>query len=79
MAKGSGEPIPDDPSADVFTKVGRSIARGKRRRVPIYQRTWQVFLALGILPLVIAGITFLASIASGIPHPEAPNCPTIPR
>ena len=62
MAKGSGEPIPDDPSADVLTKVGRSIAQGERRRVPVYQRMWQGFLALGVLLLVVAGITFLASL-----------------
>jgi hypothetical protein len=62
MAKGSGDPIPDDPSADILTKLGRGIARGERRRVPMYQRMWQGLLALGVLLLVIAGITFLASL-----------------
>lgn len=62
MAKGTGEPIPDDPSADVLTKVGRSIARGERCRVPIYQRIWQLFLAVGILLLISGGITLLASV-----------------
>lgn len=63
MAKGSGEPIPDDPSADVLTKVGRGIARGERNRVPLYQRMWQGFLALGIVLLIAGGVTFLASVA----------------
>lgn len=62
MAKGSGAAIPDDPSADVLTKVGRSIAQGERRRVPMYQRMWQGFLALGVLLLVVGGIMFLASL-----------------
>lgn len=62
MAKGSGEAIPDDPSADVLTKVGRSIAQGERRRTPVYQRMWQGFLALGVLLLVVGGIMLLASL-----------------
>ena len=33
MAKGSGEPVPDDPSADVLTRTGRFIARGETSRV----------------------------------------------
>ena len=62
MAKGSGETIPDDPSADVLTKVGRSIAKGEWRRAPMYQRMWQGFLALGVLLLIVGGIMFLASL-----------------
>jgi hypothetical protein len=63
MAKGSGNPIPDDPSADVLAKAGRSIVRGERRRVPIYRRMWQGFLALGLILLIAGGIALLASIA----------------
>jgi hypothetical protein len=61
MAKGSGEPIPDDSSADVLTRTGRSIARGERSRVPAYRRMWQGFLGLGVLLLLAACITLLAS------------------
>lgn len=59
MAKGSGEPIPDDPSADVLTKTGRFIARGERRRVPIYRGMWQLFLGLGVVLLVLGFILLL--------------------
>jgi hypothetical protein len=62
MAKGPGETIPEDPSADALTKVGRFIAQDERRRVPVYQRMWQGFLALGVLLLVVGGIMFLASL-----------------
>lgn len=61
MAKGSGEPIPDDPSADVLTKTGRFIARGERRRVPIYRGMWQLFLGLGVALLVVSFILLLAA------------------
>jgi hypothetical protein len=61
MAKGSGEPIPDDPSADRLTKTGRFIARGERRRVPIYWGAWQLFLGLGVTLLLVALILLLAS------------------
>jgi hypothetical protein len=60
MAKGSGEPIPDDPSADVLTKTGRSIARGERNRAPIYRGMWQLFLGLGVA-LVVVGFILLAA------------------
>jgi protein-S-isoprenylcysteine O-methyltransferase Ste14 len=58
MAKGSGEAIPDDPSADVVTKAGRFIARGESSRVPVYRGMWQLFLGLGIA-LVIVGLVLL--------------------
>lgn len=58
MAKGSGEPIPDDPSADVVTKAGRFIARGERGRVPVYRGMRQLFLGLGIA-LVLVGLVLL--------------------
>ena len=58
MPTGSGEPIPDDPSADVLTNAGRSIARGERNRVPIYRGMWQLFLGLGVALLVV-GFTLL--------------------
>lgn len=61
MAKGSGEPIPDDSSADMLTKAGRSLARGERSRVPLYRRMWQSFLGLGIVLLLGACVTLLAS------------------
>jgi hypothetical protein len=61
MAKGSGEPIPDDSSADVLTKVGRSIARGERSRVPVYRRAWQGFLGLGVALILAACLTLLVS------------------
>jgi hypothetical protein len=61
MAKGSGVPIPDDSSADVLTKAGRSIARGERSRVPLYRRIWQGFLGLGVVLLLAACLTLLVS------------------
>ena len=61
MAKGSGEPIPDDPSADVLTKTERFIARGERRRVPIYRGMWQLFLGLGVALLVVGFILLAAA------------------
>jgi hypothetical protein len=60
MAKGSGEPIPDEPSADALTKTGRFIARGERRRVPIYRGMWQLFLGLGA-SLVVVGLGLLVA------------------
>jgi hypothetical protein len=61
MAKGSGQPIPDDPSADVLTKIGRGIARGERNRVPLYRGMWVFFLAVGLVLLALAGWAFLAA------------------
>jgi hypothetical protein len=61
MAKESGEPIPDDPSADLLTKTGRFIARGERRRVPIYRGMWQLFLGLGVALLVVGFIVLVAA------------------
>src|ERR1700722_7926752 len=61
MAKGSGEAIPDDPSADVVTKAGRFIARGERSRVPVYRGVWQIFLGLGVALLVVGFILLVAA------------------
>ena len=62
MAKGSGVPIQHGPSADLLTKIGRKVAQGERDRVSIYQRMWQVLLGLGVVFIVEAGTTFLASL-----------------
>jgi hypothetical protein len=62
MAKGSGEPIPHDRSADPLTRMGRGIARGERKRVPLYRRAWQFFLVGGIVLLVAGGVTLLVSL-----------------
>ena len=61
MAKGSGEPIPDEPSADVLTKIGRGIARGERNRVPLYRGIWAFFLVVGLVLLALAGWAILAA------------------
>ena len=61
MAKGSGEPIPDEPSADVLTKIGRGIARGERNRVPLYRGLWVLFLVVGLVLLALAGWAILAA------------------
>jgi hypothetical protein len=61
MAKGSGEPIPDDASADVLTKLGRSVAQGERNRVPLYRGMWVFFLAVGLVLLALAGWAVLAA------------------
>ncbi len=61
MAEGSGEPIPDDASADALTKIGRGIARGERNRVPLYRGMWMFFLAIGLVLLALAGWALLAA------------------
>jgi len=66
-AEGSGEPIPDDPSADVLTKLGRGVARSERKWVPVYQLSWQVLLAVGLLLLVVAVWAFIGSFIGPIP------------
>jgi hypothetical protein len=61
MAKGSGAPIPHDPSADVLTKIGRGIARGERNRVPQYRVAWVLLLVVGLVLLALAGWALIAA------------------
>ena len=67
VAEGSRQPIPDDASADVFTKVGREIARSERRRVPLYQGSWQVLLAIALPLVATAGWAFIGSLIGPLP------------
>ena len=67
MAEGSGEPIPDDSPPGVLPKIGRSIARSERERVPLYQRSWQVLLAVALVLLIAAGWAIAASVIGPFP------------
>ena len=62
MAEGNGEPIPDQPAPDVLTRIGREIARSERERVPLYSRSWQVLLAIGLALIATAAWAFLAAV-----------------
>jgi len=66
MAEGSGQPIPDDPSADVITKIGRHVARPERGWVPAYRASWRVLLAIGLLLLLAAGWALVASLIGSV-------------
>ena len=61
MARGAGRPIPDDPAADMPTRLVRAMARGELYRVPLFLRMTQGFAILGVAILVAAAIVFLAS------------------
>lgn len=67
MAEGSGEPIPDDSPPGVLPKIGRSIARSERERVPLNQRSWQVLLAVALVLLIAAGWAIAASVIGPFP------------
>jgi hypothetical protein len=67
MAEGSGEPIPDDSPPGVLPKIGRSIARSEREKVPLYQRSWQVLLAVGLVLFIAAGWAIAASVIGPFP------------
>ena len=63
MAAGSGEPIPDEPDANPEVRLARWFARSERRRIPALRVVSRVFLGLGIVLLLAAGVAYLVSLA----------------
>ena len=62
MAKGSGEPIPEDSDAYPEVKLGRWWLRGERRRAHIYRGLARGFHWLGVCFVVGGALALFASL-----------------